>query len=74
MLLCRVPTRNSAPMPSGTRNRNSTRLVQNEGVCITASGNIMASGNLSFRVLKLQLKVMNLMLCKKLLFKRCYTK
>ena len=24
MLLCEVPTRNNAPIPSGTRNRNST--------------------------------------------------
>ena len=26
MLLCRVPTRNSAPIPSSTQNRNSTRV------------------------------------------------
>ena len=34
-----------------------------EGVCITASGNILASGNLCFRVFKLQLKVINKNLC-----------
>ena len=30
-----------------------------ESLCITASGNILASGNLRFRVFKLQLKVLN---------------
>ena len=34
-----------------------------EGVCITASGNILASGNLCFRVFKLQLKVINKNVC-----------
>ena len=33
------------------------------GVCITASGNILASGNLCFRVFKLQLKVINKNVC-----------
>ena len=28
-------------------------------LCITASGNILASGNLGFKVFKLQLKVIN---------------
>ena len=32
-------------------------------VCITASGNILASGNLCFRVFKLQLKVINKNVC-----------
>ena len=30
-----------------------------KGACITAIGNTLASGNLCFRVLKLQLKVIN---------------
>ena len=34
-----------------------------EGMCITASGNILASGNLCFRVFKLQLKVINKNVC-----------
>ena len=29
------------------------------GLCITAGGNLVASGNLCFRVFKLQLKVFN---------------
>ena len=32
-------------------------------MCITASGNILASGNLCFRVFKLQLKVINKNVC-----------
>ena len=32
-------------------------------LCITASGNILASGNLCFRVFKLQLKVINKNVC-----------
>ena len=34
-----------------------------EVLCITASENILASGNLFFRVLKLQLKVINKNIC-----------
>ena len=30
-----------------------------DSLCITASGNILASGNTRFRVLKLQLKMLN---------------
>ena len=33
------------------------------GVCIAASGNILACGNLCFRVFKLQLKVINKKFC-----------
>ena len=33
------------------------------GVCITASGNIQPSGNLCFRMFKLQLKVINKSVC-----------
>ena len=32
-------------------------------MCITAAGNILASGNLCFRVFKLQLKVINKNVC-----------
>ena len=38
-------------------------LTWGEGVCITASGNILASGNLCFSVFKLQLKVINKNVC-----------
>ena len=38
-------------------------LKYEEGVCITAIGNILASGNLCFRVFKLQLKVLNKNVC-----------
>ena len=34
-----------------------------EGVCITASGNIPAGGNLCFRIFKIQLKVINKNVC-----------
>ena len=34
-----------------------------EGMCITANGNILASGNLSFRVFNLQLKVIKKNIC-----------
>ena len=34
-----------------------------EWVCITASGNILGSGNFCFRVFKLQLKVINKNVC-----------
>ena len=34
-------------------------LAKPSGVCITASGNILANGNFCFRVFKLQLKVIN---------------
>ena len=33
------------------------------GVCITATGNILANGNLCFKVFKLQLKVINKNVC-----------
>ena len=38
-------------------------LMLAEGVCITATGNILASGNLCFRLLKLQWKVINKNAC-----------
>ena len=34
-----------------------------EGVCIAASGNIPAGGNLCFRIFKIQLKVINKNVC-----------
>ena len=34
-----------------------------EGVCITATGNFLTSGNLCLRVFKLQLKVINKSFC-----------
>ena len=38
-------------------------IIVHEGVCITANGNIVASGNLCFRVFNLPLKVINKNFC-----------
>ena len=38
-------------------------IWKGEGVCITAIGSILASGNLSFRVVKLQLTIINKKFC-----------
>ena len=40
-----------------------SQTVNYGGVCITASGNTLASGNLFFRVFKLQLKVIDKNIC-----------
>ena len=47
------------------KNVNNLQIakVQAQGVCITASGNILVCGNLCFRVFKFQLKVINENVC-----------
>ena len=42
-----------------SRNGMAKRKAQRRGVCITATGNILPSGNLCLRVFKLQLKVIH---------------
>ena len=48
---------------ANNRGDSITTFALGEGGCITANGNILASGNLRFRVFNLQLKVINKNFC-----------